>query len=60
MATIISDKSEVVEMKKYFWIAIFVCCFIGMAINIEWGKDSIKAFVTGGVLTWMAMRFCKV
>ncbi len=46
-------------MEKYFWIVIVVCCFIGMAINIEWDKDSIKAFVMGGILVWMAMRFCK-
>lgn len=47
-------------MKKYFVPMLIILGFIGMAINIQWDKDSVKAFITGGVLTWMAMKFFKM
>lgn len=46
-------------MNKYLGLLVIVAAFIGMAINIQWDKESIKAFITGGVLVWMGMRFCR-
>ena len=53
MATIISNSEEVVEMKKWIKAAFIVFCCIGMALNIEWGKETVKALITGGVTGWM-------
>lgn len=44
-------------MKKILYIMLIALCLISMGLNIEWNKESIKAFVTGGVLMWLAMRF---
>lgn len=46
-------------MNKYLGLIVVVAVAIGMAINIQWDKESIKAFITGGVLVWMGMRFCR-
>lgn len=46
-------------MKNITSLLIIVVCFISMGMNIEWGKESVKAFITGCVLTWAAMKFFK-
>ncbi len=47
-------------MKKYKWLIVIMISAICMGINIEWNVESIKSFITGGVLMWMAMRFYKL
>ncbi len=44
-------------MKNIISILIIVACLASMGMNIEWSKESVKAFITGGVLTWMAIKF---
>lgn len=43
-------------MKYWGKYVLAIAVFITMGVNIDWNKESIKAFITGGVLTWMAMR----
>lgn len=46
-------------MKNILSILIIVACLISMGMNIEWDKESVKAFITGCVFTWMAIKFFK-
>ena len=49
LTIIISKNMEAVEMKRWIKVAFIVFCCIGMALNIEWGKETVKALITGGV-----------
>mgnify|MGYP004531027043 CR=1 FL=1 len=44
-------------MNRYCQLLIILIAFFCMAINIQWDKESIKSFITGGALVWMAMKF---
>lgn len=47
-------------MKKYLWMVIIVAALIGMCINIDWSKDAVKAFISGGVIVWMTEKLWSV
>lgn len=41
---------------------IFAVCLIAIIIactNIEWSKEAIKAFITGGVASWVVLKFSR-
>ncbi len=46
-------------MKNIISILIIGVGLVSLGMNIEWSKESVKAFITGGVLTWMAVKFFK-
>ena len=48
---------EGTTVKKYILVVPFILSVICMMIGIEWSKEPVKAFITGGVMTWTAMRF---
>lgn len=41
-------------MRKYLNIIALAACFAGMVICIEWSKEAVKAFISGGVIVWAA------
>ena len=44
-------------MKKYILAVMLMLGVLCMAINIDWNKEAVKAFITGGVTVWMVMKF---
>ena len=46
-----------ITMKKYILVATLMLGILCMTINIDWNKESIKAFITGGITVWMAIKF---
>lgn len=45
-------------MKKGTFIICLVAIIFACA-NIEWSKEAAKAFITGGVASWVTLKLCK-
>lgn len=30
---------------------------VGMMLSIQWDKETVKAFITGGVIVWLALTY---
>ena len=43
-------------MKSHMQDAVFVCVAVAMCSLLEWDKNAIKCFVSGGVIAWWIAR----
>lgn len=46
-------------MKKFLCMFFIFAALISMGINIEWSKNAVKAFITGGIIVWMIVKLWK-